>query len=326
MEEKKLRKLYESRKYSRDRINFAVESVKQLEKYLAESDGDLSSVHLKDVKGYVKGLIDTGGNSADCILALARYFYITDKQDVYLYFTSVLGVVGVISSIKSRVSAFEGEETAETVFSGMEEPSLGSDIAEYPRFTAGLMQGLRKCMSPGRYRKALAGNNHGIPIEAMLEEKKIFEQSASLDAYLLDLQNRKVAVLQKHADEKTIWYEQVITQEVVDYVRGNPELLSGIRVDDKIFTTKIPHNPVKFLEETDPLMRGYYTCHCPFAKEAILKDDIEISMDWCYCSAGFEKYLFDVIFDTDLDVEVLESVLGGDPQCRFAITIPPGKS
>jgi len=46
---------------------------------------------------------------------------------------------------------------------------------------------------------------------------------------------------------------------------------------------------------------------------------------FCYCSGGFEKVHFDVIFDEPVEVELLESVLKGDMRCRFANKIPQGK-
>ncbi|MCX6086088.1 MAG: hypothetical protein NTX94_06605 [Caldiserica bacterium] len=47
-----------------------------------------------------------------------------------------------------------------------------------------------------------------------------------------------------------------------------------------------------------------------------------VSPLFCYCSAGFEKLPFDVIFGEPVKVEVIESALGGSNRCRFAITIP----
>jgi len=72
-------------------------------------------------------------------------------------------------------------------------------------------------------------------------------------------------------------------------------------------------------------MKRYHACHCPLARASILEGDPDISPTWCYCSGGFEKFQFDVIFDEDVGVEVLESALAGDQRCRFAVRIPEGK-
>jgi hypothetical protein len=62
-------------------------------------------------------------------------------------------------------------------------------------------------------------------------------------------------------------------------------------------------------------------CHCPFAREAILGNDVKIDSKWCYCSAGFTKLPFDVVLDQDLQIKCLNSALAGDPICRFAISL-----
>jgi hypothetical protein len=125
--------------------------------------------------------------------------------------------------------------------------------------------------------------------------------------------------------EGRLWYEQEITPETVEYVRGNQEVLSGIRRGDRIYTTKSPYAPGQYLAETDPLMKRYYMCHCPLARASILSGEPEISPTWCYCSGGYEKLKFDVVFGEPVEVEVLESALAGDPRCRFAVKIPEGK-
>ena len=47
-----------------------------------------------------------------------------------------------------------------------------------------------------------------------------------------------------------------------------------------------------------------------------------MSRNLCYCSAGYEKRPFDVAFGKSVKAEVKQSVLWGDPVCRFAIEIP----
>jgi hypothetical protein len=54
-----------------------------------------------------------------------------------------------------------------------------------------------------------------------------------------------------------------------------------------------------------------------------MKDE-HVSSLWCYCSGGFTKLFFDVLFEQDLEVELLESVLAGDASCKFAIRLPEG--
>jgi hypothetical protein len=77
----------------------------------------------------------------------------------------------------------------------------------------------------------------------------------------------------------------------------------------------------KYLHENNERMKRYYACHCTWVREAI-KSGMEISPEFCNCSAGFEKRLWDVIFGRPVKADVLQTVLKGDTICRFAIHIP----
>lgn len=98
--------------------------------------------------------------------------------------------------------------------------------------------------------------------------------------------------------------------------------MSAVRQGDTLFVTKIPYNPDQYLTETNPLMKRYLACHCPLAASTILKVSTGVPPTWCYCSAGFEKTLFDTVFGELLEVEVKESVLDGSERCRFSIQLP----
>jgi hypothetical protein len=86
--------------------------------------------------------------------------------------------------------------------------------------------------------------------------------------------------------------------------------------------TKIPYKPDKYLVEKNPLMKRYYACHCPLAREAVLQKGVDVPKNWCYCSGGFEKFFLETVLGRELEVEVLETVLAGDERCRFAVKIP----
>ncbi|MCX5977051.1 MAG: DUF6144 family protein [Coprothermobacterota bacterium] len=53
-----------------------------------------------------------------------------------------------------------------------------------------------------------------------------------------------------------------------------------------------------------------------------MKKGTKVPPTWCYCSAGYEKTLFDNVFGESLEVEVQQSVLDGSERCRFAIKLP----
>jgi hypothetical protein len=206
-------------------------------------------------------------------------------------------------------------------FEGIKEPPLGSPPEAWPALTKRVVERLEE-LPPHVCRKALAGNLHRVPRSAFREQKELFAGSEGIDDFLVKLHQRSIAEIESFMKAGRLWYEQEITPEVLAFVRGNQEMLSGVRQGDRIYMTKIPYAPKDWLVEKDPVRRRYLACHCPLARESIIAGKDRVPGTWCYCSAGFEKLLFDNVFGEEVEAELLESVLAGDNRCRFAIMIP----
>ena len=313
------------RKLSKEDVDLAVAAVREFEEHLKMKGDTLESAAVEDVKEYVSLLISRDRNSLTRLLALARYSNMTKMNDIYVYFASILGARNVLPTISDRIADIAGEETRRRIFNEIEMPPLGSAPDKYPTVTQRLMQKLESRLSPEMCRKVLAGNNHRVPRENFKEDKERFLKAKTIDEFLKDLHRRAVANLEKLMADGKLFTEQKITSAVIEHIKANQEILAGVRQGNKIYFTKIPYAPEEYLNETDPKMKRYYACHCPLARESILHDEPHISPTWCYCSGGFEKFRYDVIFDEETEVEVLENALNGDLRCRFAIRIPEGK-
>ena len=226
-------------------------------------------------------------------------------------------------SIADRTAELTGEATRDAVFAEVPVPPLGSPQSEYPAAVAALLEALESRIDGQLVRHILAGNHHRVPREAFLAQKAIYEQQG-LDAVLAHRHASLVAELEEHARTGKPWYEQIITPEVVEMVRANPEIQAGVRDGEYIYLAKIPYAPVEFLRTSDPKLRRYYQCHCTLARASIVEDVPAVDPLFCYCSAGYEKLPFDVIFDRPVEVEVLETALAGDERCRFRVKLPDG--
>ncbi|MBN2790794.1 MAG: hypothetical protein JXR69_11435 [Candidatus Delongbacteria bacterium] len=321
MSKEKLKELYQQRNYDEQQIEQALRDIEKLEKYLQEINKDTVSAEVSDIKKYVKMLIEQGDNSIDNILAIARYFYLLKKNDIYIYFTTILGGVGVIENIKKRAIKVVGENTSEKIFGDLPDIPLGSPLSAYPEFTKDLMNRLTKVLPEDKYQKVLIGNNHNIPKEAFAKEHENYKKASDLDTFLKELHDRKVAELQYHCDNDIVWFEQRITQEVVDYVKADQEILSAVRDGNKLYVTKIPYDIENYLNARTPEERKYYACHCQFVRDSLLKGNNEVNENWCYCSAGFTKNAFDNMLGMDLEIKLLESPLKGDDRCRFELKL-----
>lgn len=318
MKKKLFKKYYQNKGHSNSEIKKAISDVTKLENQLNKEGKNLHTANISDIKKYVQTLINYKENKETTLLALARYFYLIDAEDIYIYFTSIFGSKGVMENIKIRATRIVGEDMTEEIFNNLSIPPLGTSNKKLFNYTKKVMGKMEENLEPEVCRKILTGNNHNIPKESFLKEKEFYKKAENLDDYLKNRHMRKVKELQQHSDQDKIWFEQKINQDVVDYVDSNQEILSAVREKDKLYTTKIPYDIVNFLDANNKKMKQYFTCHCPFVRESFLSGE-QINADWCYCSAGFVKFPYEIVFDTALDIELLESPLKGDPHCRFVI-------
>jgi hypothetical protein len=325
LKENAFRKFLKGRKLSATAIESSVAAVKEFEKYLRKRKTTLESAGLDVLRDYISMLIEEDENSEDRLVAIARYCYVANKNDLYIYFTGLLGASDVLPAIGERLATIAGKAAHQRVFHDLEMPPLGSPQDSYPKLTKKILYRMEAELPARTCREILTWNYHNIPIEAFKGSKERFEQAASIDEYLKGEHERLIEELTDCMRAGRPWWEQEITPEVVEFVRGNQEICTGIRKGDKIYKTKIPYSPRQFLEEKDPTMRKYYACHCQLVRTALRDDKPEIPATFCYCSAGFEKLHFDAIFDEPVEVELLETPLKGDARCRFAIKIPKGK-
>jgi len=325
LEENEYRKYLRKRDMKVEAVENAVAAVKSFEEALEKRGKDLTSATLSDLKAHIDGLIKSGENSEEGLVALTRYFWLVKRNEFYAYFAAILGGRGVYDSIGEKLGAVAGEAKRKKVFKGFKQPPLGSTPDAYPACTKELLDRLGAELTPEQMKDVLAGNHHRIPAASYEGAKKRWEEAKSMDEFLKGEHQRLVDELEETMKSGRLWYEQVITPEVVEFVRGDRTIQNGIVKGNKVHKSKIPFDPDKWLREKDPKMKRYYACHCQLAREAILKGEEMPLGTFCYCSAGYEKYPLEVALGVPLKVEVLESVLSGGDRCRFAVTIPKEK-
>ncbi len=325
MMEKEFRAFLEGRKMAPEKVELAIEAIKEFDDYLEKRHVELMDADLGVLMEYISSLIDEKMNSEERLVAIARYCHFAKKNDFYIHIAGLVNAVEVLPGIGERLRELAGEEVRSRVFEGVDMPPLGSPQQAYSHLTQTVVRRMKEELSPDKCKEVLTWNYHGIPTEAFLGHRERFEKAKSIDEYLMDEHRRFVEEITRFMNEGKIWYEQEITPEVVEFVKDNQEISIGERVGDRIYVTKIPCEPKKYLEERDPRMKRYYACHCPLARTAIRDGGPVVPATFCYCSAGFTKLTYDVIFREPVEVEILESVLNGDTRCRFAIKIPEGK-
>jgi hypothetical protein len=170
--------------------------------------------------------------------------------------------------------------------------------------------------------KLLSACLRDLPEEHFRKEQSKYKKSKDIDAYAQKRHRSLLRQLRNCQREGKLFFSQAVNDQVVAFVKDNPEIESGVRVGNVLYVSKIPYNTIQYLAETDPTLKRYYACHCPWAREAILRGGVRLDPIFCNCSGGFSKKPWEVLLDQTLEVEVLESALKGDFRCRFAIHLP----
>jgi hypothetical protein len=322
MKEQKLIDFYKSRELSSSETESAVKAYRDYVNYLGLHETTIELASLEDIKTYIINLQQQGANTSNALSALARAHYLAGNNQVYIYFTQILERENIIKNLRTHIEATIGQDESDSLFDIIAVPPPGSPPETAVPLTRSLVAELQARLPEEKVEQALCGNAHGIPASAFAKEREYFLKASSLEAYLTESHQRSVEVLNEHHRSGKVWFEQEISADTVDYVRKNREVLGGVLKDGIIYWTKIPFKPAAWLSEKDPQKKRYLACHCPMAREALAVPDCQFPRVWCNCTAGYVKQRFNAIFDTETQVDLLESVLGGDDRCRFAIHVP----
>ncbi|MDD1771766.1 MAG: hypothetical protein LUQ09_02480 [Methanomassiliicoccales archaeon] len=237
----------------------------------------------------------------------------------------ILNSYDILPLMEKRVEELFGCEVRQAVFQGWKMPPLGTPPEILPFSTGQIIDRMEKELTTDQCRDVLIWNYHEMPKEAFAQKKDRFDAADSIDDFLAAQHRSLVEELSECLRTGKVWYEQEVTPEFVAHVASDQRVQTGIRQGDRIICEKVPYDTKHFYSEEDPDMRRYYYCHCPLVRSAIKARGPRISPTFCYCSAGFEKIAWDTIFNAPVEVEVLETVLGGGERCVFSISIPEGR-
>ncbi len=300
-----------------DELDRAIILLEDLENQFYDID-EISENILDSIISY---LVKKNLNSLENFIILMRYYKTISRNDLFIHLTRYTGMLDVIENILKRLKSSVENAIFDKITEGYATPFLGVSPYELPNYADDLMQRLSNNLDEDLVEKVLTGNNHSLSEASQLPEKIEYENSESLEQYLEARHKRKVEELTKHYQENKVWFEQTITKEVIDFVASNQEVLSAKLIDNKLYITKIPYDTLAYLNANDTISKKYFGCHCPFAREAIKSGKPKLSEKFCYCSAGFAKFPFEVILGQKLAIKCLETILGDSEICRFEIDL-----
>ncbi len=282
----------------------------------------IQSASAQNTQHFINQLIKNGENTFENLVGIARFGHFSKNEVVLVAILELLDGSEAFEGLFRKVAEVLGEEERNKLFSEFPLPPLGLASQAKAALTRSTMKRLDDCLDEVAKHEIFFDSFRDLPAESYDEDKKKYFSLNNLDAFIEWKRMQLVTQLEAIQVSDGLFFNQKITTEVVDYVRNNAEVAFGIRNGDVIYVTKIPYMAIEYLAETDSEKKRYYACHCPWARESINHPKGEVSAQFCQCSAGFHKKMWEVIFDQPLEADVLESSLKGNTRCRFAIHLP----
>jgi hypothetical protein len=271
---------------------------------------------------FSKVLIAEGSNTEENYIALVRYCLFTKEHALYVAFLELVDGGEVGGNLYKWTAERFGAAIRDEVFAGIGVAPLGIPTPEKPATLQPVIERLEAKVGKQACADFLSASLRDLPDEYFQEEREKYRQAGSIDAYLVQRKEAFLAALEACLRDGRPFFSQPVTQEVIDYVKSEPEMGGGRREGNIVYEVKIPYMTADFLAETDPARKRYLYCHCPWAREILNGNGVRPAETFCNCSGGFHKKPFEAAFGQPVKVEVLESVLLGGDRCRFAIHLP----
>jgi hypothetical protein len=326
MDREGFRGFLRERKLPEEKVAPAIAIVERFETFLQQPgrSGSLEEASPDDVTAFSATLIREKHNTRDNYVALARYGWFIENNPLYIAAVELVDGSEAFDNLYERLGKKLGDAGRSRIFKGTAPPPLGTPNAQKPRLTQTVIARLERDTSHETCKRILGAGLRTLSDEPHLEAKKKYQECGSIDAYLERKAADFIAELGEAKQSGRLWFTQQITDDVLEYVRSRPEVASAVRKGNVLYKSKIPYMTREFLAETDERMKRYYYCHCPWVRESLRAGDAAVPPIFCNCSAAFCKKPWEVIFGQPLEAEVVETILQGDPRCRFAIHLPEG--
>ncbi len=318
MDREGFRELLKTRKLSPEKIEVSIAYAERFEIFVGASGGKPDA---ETTWAFCKILIQEGQNTYDNLVTVARYGLFTRNNEIYIAILELLDGEEAQPNLYKKVAEKFGETLRDEIFAGIGVAPLGIPTPEKPRYMQPVIERLVEQVGQDEVEILLSTCLRDFPDQSFRRDRRKYLKAHDINEYLNKKHQSFVRWIRKCQREGELFFAQEITDEVVAYVKANQEIGSGVQEGNILYVSKIPYNAKAYLVESDPIMKRYYACHCPWAREAILSGE-KVAPLFCNCSAGFHKKPWEVIFGQTLQVEVLESVLNGDDRCRFAIHLP----
>ena len=310
-------------KVENPQIELAMKLIAEFEEYLKSRGKGMEKTKYEDMQEFSSYLLQKKENTFENYIALLRYGYFTKNNYIIIAIMEIIDGSEVIANMSKRLTEEFGVEVRNKVFGELEVPPLGLSPLLKSEITKKLVETLIEELGRSKCEAFLANGLRDKYTESYKAPRERYLKSKNIDEFLKLQKEEFIKNLTEHMEEGSLFFTQEITPEVIEYIQSQKGMTeTGIREGNRVFMTKIPYDTKSYLSETDPKKKKYHYCHCPWMREALLKEEKPVDPIWCNCSGGFYKNFWEAVLDQPVKIELLESVIQGDELCKFALHVP----
>ena len=168
-------------------------------------------------------------------------------------------------------------------------------------------------------------------VSATLEQDEIMRLKHSLETTISKVEADKIISelslpLNSTPDVRAEWVDRMsallesrFDENTVKAIRKKCYCNENGRLDRDLhsFVNALNENGAGWYIKDNQLYTKMFSCECPMLEKA--KETS--SLTWCHCTAGYNKKLFEIVFEMPIDVEVIHSIRQGFDCCLLRITI-----
>ncbi|NHJ32453.1 MAG: hypothetical protein FK732_06295 [Asgard group archaeon] len=323
MNEEKFREHLAKNKMDKKKIDDYIGRLLKYQEYLGKQNQTIDTVDVNELVNYTETLVTQDEESVIYFIrALMNYAYFAKRNDFIEAAIDIVESYNAMDNLSARIAEWHGADTRDEIFEGLTIPPLGVHPEKKPEFTKIVLKRVEEKLGEEKLIALLKPCLHQGLGGDMEKDRKDY-QELGIDAFLEKKRQDRIKEFEKHRDNGTPAFAQIVDDDVVEYVKNNLTTGLGKREGNIIYVSKNPYQTKKLLETDDLRMKRFYACFCPWVRGAI-KDgtEEEVSEHFCQCSGGWYKGYYEKLFEQPIKIEPYETALSGYPYCKFVVHLP----
>ena len=323
MNVEKFREHLAKNKMDEKKIEDYIGRLLKYQKYLEKQKQTIENVDVNELVNYTEILVKQDKDSViEFLRALLNYAYYAKRNDFIEAVIDIYESYNAMDNLSERIAEWHGTATRDEIFDGLIIPPLGVHPEKKPEFTKIVLKRVEEKFGEEKLIALLKPYLHQGLGGDMDKDRKDYHE-LGIDAFLEKKRKNRIKEFEKHRDDGTPAFAQIVDDDVVEYVKNNLTTGLGKREGNIIYVSKNPYQIKKALETDDLRMKRFYACFCPWVRGAI-KDGSEqdVSKHFCQCSGGWYKEYYEKLFEQPIKIEPYETALSGYPYCKFVVHLP----